>query len=718
MKFGKILKNIILPSCLFTTAIFFGGDLYFNNQYARENRIIVSADEQERIEVNIQSTVLKNKLLDLLGKESTDKLYADDFMINDHYKAVTAPDPDSGVDVTTAERNCLDLSNTGIVDITELIQFEFPTTLKAIDLSGNGITNEHLNQLSIVSNMSYETTPTYTYTTSFSTTILDVRCNFFVNLEKINLSINNIELSDVDLTSNVYNTFIFGVQNLPDYGTSTLIPTHESGNAKYYLRSTDTAYLTITTNITYEDGTSEPISTIYNTIAPLINTSKIGEYQIKIQNPPLTASGYFHGLDKILTFNLFKISIDPSFTIERRDFFIIPKDRVTVEGLGTIGQDYDINTNVTKESTQEVGTKNATIVVSTTDGRTRNVTLGIKVIDTTAPIITLEGGSVTYLSRNNEFIDPGYTATDNGEPITSLVVVDTSNLKIFQNGVYQITYNVTDRYGNKATEVVRTIKVEEHVLDRITIKCLTETPTQGKNIEFEISPNSGINIADYKDFEYKVYLDGIIFQTIKGDSATGKAYFTLNLSDINLATLKASLVVTRTTDNTKMEVISQPYNLELAKAENPLQDNLLLIGGGIAGIVLIIILFSAGIRKSKKGKTHSKKKSKPEKKSSDAGVQIIKDYSGSGNSSAFENAMNSQPHEFRPEDTIPQNNFNPMNTFEMNELSTNDTSGTPLGKIDVAKIPADQAINGGTQPNAGIPNNTNNTNNNNDDIWF
>jgi thermitase len=85
--------------------------------------------------------------------------------------------------------------------------------------------------------------------------------------------------------------------------------------------------------------------------------------------------------------------------------------------------------------------------------------------DTTPPIINLKGSSTISLYAGETYTDEGATAQDDhdGDITDKLVVynpVDTSKA-----GKYIITYNVTDTAGNKGEEVIRTIIVEEVILE-------------------------------------------------------------------------------------------------------------------------------------------------------------------------------------------------------------------------------------------------------------
>jgi len=87
--------------------------------------------------------------------------------------------------------------------------------------------------------------------------------------------------------------------------------------------------------------------------------------------------------------------------------------------------------------------------------------------DTTPPVITLLGNPVIYVTYGAEFKDPGATATDDrdGDLTQEIVVTVTSsvygmteiNTKV--PGTYTIHYNVSDKAGNHAQEVTRTVIV-------------------------------------------------------------------------------------------------------------------------------------------------------------------------------------------------------------------------------------------------------------------
>lgn len=97
--------------------------------------------------------------------------------------------------------------------------------------------------------------------------------------------------------------------------------------------------------------------------------------------------------------------------------------------------------------------------VSDLSGNTAQATRTVNVVDTTPPVITLQGTSSIQVYQGQTYTDAGATAQDAYEGnITSDIVttnpVNTSNL-----GTYTVRYNVDDASGNSATEVTRTVNV-------------------------------------------------------------------------------------------------------------------------------------------------------------------------------------------------------------------------------------------------------------------
>jgi hypothetical protein len=79
--------------------------------------------------------------------------------------------------------------------------------------------------------------------------------------------------------------------------------------------------------------------------------------------------------------------------------------------------------------------------------------------DKTAPVITLKGLAAVSSAKDSIYVDAGATASDDvdGNITSSIVVVNP--VDIHTENTYYVTYNVTDKAGNKATEVKRKVTV-------------------------------------------------------------------------------------------------------------------------------------------------------------------------------------------------------------------------------------------------------------------
>jgi len=95
---------------------------------------------------------------------------------------------------------------------------------------------------------------------------------------------------------------------------------------------------------------------------------------------------------------------------------------------------------------------------------------GLNLMDVTAPVITLTGGNIT-VAQGTTFTDPGYSANDDVDGnITANVAVSGGPVNTSLSGTYTLTYNVTDKAGNAATPVTRSVYVPDKIAPVITLK--------------------------------------------------------------------------------------------------------------------------------------------------------------------------------------------------------------------------------------------------------
>lgn len=99
-----------------------------------------------------------------------------------------------------------------------------------------------------------------------------------------------------------------------------------------------------------------------------------------------------------------------------------------------------------------------TYTVADSSGNEASVVRQIRYHDPIAPVLELLGGESVTVMKGAAYQDPGYTALDNCDGDLTGSVTVTGNVDTSKLGSYELTYTVTDSYGNTDTKV-RTVKV-------------------------------------------------------------------------------------------------------------------------------------------------------------------------------------------------------------------------------------------------------------------
>ena len=150
-------------------------------------------------------------------------------------------------------------------------------------------------------------------------------------------------------------------------------------------------------------------------------------------------------------------------TVECHDAFSDPgataSDACAGDLTSSISVSGSVNPNV-------VGTYTLTYTVS--DGsHTASANRTVKVVDTTAPVITLNGANPMTVECHTSFTDPGATANDGCAGSFPATASGTVNVNV--PGTYTITYNATDPSGNPAAPLTRTVNVVDTTAPVITL---------------------------------------------------------------------------------------------------------------------------------------------------------------------------------------------------------------------------------------------------------
>ena len=227
-------------------------------------------------------------------------------------------------------------------------------------------------------------------------------------------------------------------------------------------------------------------------------------------------------------------------TLERYAEYV--EQSVTLDpGSSLVSTTTDLdNTTVGSYTVTYLATDN--INPNTTNVRTINV------VDTTAPIVTLNGTSSVTLERYGVFADtdPGVTMDANG----TLVSVDISQLDNTTQGAYTVTYNVVDDHNN-ANVITREVVVEDTVPPVVTLNNESTSYTLERYGDWSaIDPGVTIDRGSYVD---SVTVD---------NTSTGPKVVTYTVKDGTNTTVKNRVITVEDTIAPVGSINNPSYQLE------------------------------------------------------------------------------------------------------------------------------------------------------------
>ncbi|WP_299220391.1 DUF5011 domain-containing protein [uncultured Aquimarina sp.] len=133
--------------------------------------------------------------------------------------------------------------------------------------------------------------------------------------------------------------------------------------------------------------------------------------------------------------------------------------------------DGDISSQIETSGTVDVNTLGEyTIIYSVTDssGNNTEAVRTVNVVDSTNPVITLEGANPFLVNVGNIFNDPGANASDNVDGNLTSGITVSGTVDVNTPGDYVLTYSVEDSSGNIAT-ITRTVRVIDNIAPVITL---------------------------------------------------------------------------------------------------------------------------------------------------------------------------------------------------------------------------------------------------------
>ena len=228
--------------------------------------------------------------------------------------------------------------------------------------------------------------------------------------------------------------------------------------------------------------------------------------------------------------------------------------------------------------------------------------------DNTAPIITVSPASQT-LEKGGNFVNPTVTASDNGNDISSEIVVGGQTVDVDVPNTYTITYNVSDTAGNSATEQTHTVTVEDTIAPIITSSnevSIDENIGTGQVIytitandpnstfgikgtdkdEFSVDPATGeLTLLENPDFETKPEYDIIVTATDESEN-TRELPIIVTINNVDEISPEANSAVTSTSTSIVIG-FSEPI------VNNSVTSSDFTISGAISNPTVSLITFSA-----------------------------------------------------------------------------------------------------------------------------
>ncbi|MFA5021654.1 MAG: immunoglobulin-like domain-containing protein [Patescibacteria group bacterium] len=193
-----------------------------------------------------------------------------------------------------------------------------------------------------------------------------------------------------------------------------------------------------------------------------VNTAAVGSYVITYD--AVDAAGN-NAVQVLRTVNVSDAAA-PVITLLGDNPQTILRNQPYVEAGATALDDVDgdLTSSITIDSsavnTAVAGSYTVTYKVADLSGNTASAARIVNVQDL-PPVITLLGTDPVTINRNQTYTDAGATALDDvdGDLTSAIVTVNPVNTAVV--GTYVITYDVTDTNGSAATQVTRTVKVQD-----------------------------------------------------------------------------------------------------------------------------------------------------------------------------------------------------------------------------------------------------------------
>ena len=211
----------------------------------------------------------------------------------------------------------------------------------------------------------------------------------------------------------------------------------------------------------------------------------------------------------------------------------VHEEKPEFKATATDNYDEHVEVEITDDiDVHKVGKYTVTFKSTDTNGNVATVTKEFKVVDTTAPVITLSENNVYEMEVHGEKPEFKATATDNYDDNVEVEITD--DIDVHKVGKYTVTFKATDTNGNVAT-VTREFKVKDTTAPVITVDDENnkyEMEVHGEKPEFKATATDSydgeiqVNVTSDIDV-HKVGTYTVIFTATdtNGNTATEKREF-------------------------------------------------------------------------------------------------------------------------------------------------------------------------------------------------
>jgi hypothetical protein len=190
-------------------------------------------------------------------------------------------------------------------------------------------------------------------------------------------------------------------------------------------------------------------------------------------------------------------TLSPIITITGNNPVTLERYSVYTDQGVTLDPGSSLASTVSTVDNTAVGSYTVTYVATDNINPDTTATRIVNVVDTTAPVVTLNGANPLTMERFAIFsdVDPGVSMDANG----TLASVDISQLNNTTQGTYTVTYNVVDDHNN-ANVITREVVVEDTVPPVVTLNDESTFYTLERYGDWSaIDPGVTIDIGSYVD---------------------------------------------------------------------------------------------------------------------------------------------------------------------------------------------------------------------------